>query len=52
MRGFSVKEFLNRQLRGRRFRSSGSLPGIKHAAKYRRPGDSMVIFSIVVVRFD
>lgn len=47
MRGFSWKEFLNRHLRGRRFRASGSMPGITHAATYRRPGDSLVMSSIV-----
>ncbi|KAG0630957.1 hypothetical protein M758_1G216400 [Ceratodon purpureus] len=41
MRGFSLKEFLDRQFRGRRFRSRGSMPGVKHAAKYRRPCDSL-----------
>lgn len=52
MRGFSLKDFLNRPVRGHRFRASGSVKILKHAAKYRRPGESLVNPTIVELDLD
>lgn len=52
MRGFSLKDFLNRPVRGHRFRASGSVKILKHAAKYRRPGEILVNPTIVEIDLD